>query len=291
MTGFLNLLKPPGMSSHDMISAARRILGVKRIGHAGTLDPAAAGVLPVAVGQAARLLEYLELADKSYRAEALFGAMTDSGDDTGAILARGEDGVPEEEQILAALASLTGEIEQMPPAHSAVKINGERAYDLVRRGEQVELPSRRVRIEAIRLVCRREHSIVIDVDCSKGTYIRSLIVTLGERLKVPATMGFLLRTRVGDFRLGDAMTLEELAARGGAGLLPPETMLSHMRRYDLRASRRKAFCNGLSTGVRDMEGEGDCCVFSEGAFLGIGRYSGKSGELTPVKVIQQEAGA
>ncbi len=291
MTGFLNLLKPPGMSSHDMISAARRALGVKRIGHAGTLDPAAAGVLPVAVGQAARLLEYLELADKSYRAEVLFGVATDSGDDTGNILARGEDSVPEKATLRETLASLTGEQEQTPPAHSAVKINGRRAYDLVRSGEKVNIPSRRVHIKDIRLVCKREHSIVIDVDCSKGTYIRSLIITLGERLGLLTTMGFLLRTRVGDFSIEEAMTLEELAARGEASLLPPETMLSHMNRYNIMASRRKAFCNGLATGVRDISEEGTYCVFSDGAFLGIGRYSGKSGELTPVKVIQQEAGA
>ena len=291
MTGFLNLLKPPGMSSHDMISAARRILGVKRIGHAGTLDPAAAGVLPVAVGQSARLLEYLELADKSYRAEILFGVTTDSGDDTGTILARGEDSTPEEAELRAALASLTGKIQQTPPAHSAVKINGRRAYDLVRSGEKVDIPSRRVHIKAMELVCRREHSALIDVDCSKGTYIRSLIESIGEGLGRCATMGFLLRTRVGDFRLAEAMTLEELAESGGAALLAPETMLGHMRRYELSPSRRRAFRNGLSTGVRTLSEEGDYCVFSEGAFLGIGRFTQASGEITPVKVIQQEAGA
>ena len=219
--GFLNILKPPGMSSHDVISVARRVLGIKKIGHAGTLDPGAAGVLPVAVGRAARLVEYLSDADKSYRAELTLGMATDSGDDMGQVIERCADfALPTAEQLETVLQSFVGEIVQVPPAYSAIKINGQRACDLARQNIAVEIPERRIRIHRIELLAQRENVLLLDVDCSKGTYIRTLCADIGTKLGIPATMSFLVRTRVGDFSLADACTLEELAARGYSAQQP-----------------------------------------------------------------------
>ena len=139
MDGFVNFLKPPGMTSHDAVGYVRRQLGEKKVGHAGTLDPGAAGVLPVAVGRATRLIEYLDSVEKAYRAELVFGFSTDSGDDSGSVVERADVfAIPARERLLEAFAAFTGTITQVPPAHSAIKINGRRACDLLREGKQVE---------------------------------------------------------------------------------------------------------------------------------------------------------
>lgn len=287
--GFLNILKPPGMSSHDVIGFVRRVLHVKRVGHAGTLDPAAAGVLPIAVGQSARLIEYLELADKTYRAEVKLGFATDSGDDTGEIIESMTDfAMPTADQIRAVLEKFTGRITQVPPAHSAIKINGRRACDLIREGKSVEIPSRTVTIHRLELLAQRADTILIDTDCSKGTYIRSLCTDIGAALGIPATMAFLVRRRVGDFQLADALTLEEFQEKGASALLDPSQFLSHLERYDLNPLREKAFGNGLSTGVRQHVPTSDTLkVYANDRFIGIGRFDRSNMEVVPVKVFRK----
>lgn len=291
MDGFLNILKPPGMSSHDVISAVRKVLHIKRVGHAGTLDPAAAGVLPIAAGQAARLIEYLELADKTYRAELTFGFATDSGDDTGNIIEEIPDfAMPTREAIDQVLRAFTGRIRQVPPAHSAIKINGRRACDLLRQGKEVEVPAREVTIHSLQLLAYEPERkrILIDVQCSKGTYIRSLCADIGTALNLPATMTFLVRSRVGDFALAEAQTLEELAVLKEKALLAPEAYLDHLPRYDLVPAREKAFCNGLGTGERRRVPQTDTLrVYSDGRFLGIGRYDRTRQEIVPAKVMNR----
>ena len=287
LSGFLNILKPPGMSSHDVVGYVRRVLHTKKVGHAGTLDPAAAGVLPVAVGTATRLIEYMEMADKTYRAEVRLGIATDSGDDTGKVLTCQTD-LPKFDlsTMENALARFQGKITQRPPAHSAIKINGRRACDLLRAGQTVEIPTREVMIHRLQLLRCTGDTMLIDVDCSKGTYIRSLCQDIGTALSVPATMAFLLRRRVGDFTAGQALTLEELAAQGAAALLPPDEFLSGMQRFDLNPKREKAFCNGLSSTVRNFTAETPSLrVYADGHFIGIGRYDAEKSELFPVKVI------
>ncbi|MBE6074695.1 MAG: tRNA pseudouridine(55) synthase TruB [Selenomonas ruminantium] len=288
MGGFLNVLKPPGMTSHDVIGFVRRVLHVKRVGHAGTLDPAAAGVLPVAVGASTRLIEYLELADKTYRAEVKLGLATDSGDDTGEIIESLPDfTLPDADAIEAALARFRGRITQVPPAHSAIKIGGRRACDLLREGKKVDMPSREVIIHRLELLACRKDTLLIDTDCSKGTYIRSLCADLGAALGIPATMSFLVRRRVGDFQLEDALTLEELRQKGASALLDPSAFLSHLERYDLNPLREKAFCNGLATGERQRIPQNDVLkVYASGKFLGIGRFDRSKMEVAPVKVIR-----
>lgn len=286
--GFLNVLKPPGMTSHDVIGFVRRVLHVKRVGHAGTLDPAAAGVLPVAVGASTRLIEYLELADKTYRAEVKLGLATDSGDDTGEIIESLPDfTLPDADAIEAALARFRGRITQVPPAHSAIKIGGRRACDLLREGKKVDMPSREVIIHRLELLACRKDTLLIDTDCSKGTYIRSLCADLGAALGIPATMSFLVRRRVGDFQLEEALTLEEFRQKGASALLDPSAFLSHLERYDLNPLREKAFCNGLATGERQRIPQNDVLkVYASGKFLGIGRFDRSKMEVAPVKVIR-----
>ncbi|BAL83320.1 putative tRNA pseudouridine synthase B [Selenomonas ruminantium subsp. lactilytica TAM6421] len=287
LSGFLNILKPPGMSSHDIVGYVRRVLHTKKVGHAGTLDPAATGVLPVAVGTATRLIEYLELTDKTYRAEIKLGIATDSGDDTGRILTSQTDWSDfDKSEIEAVLEKFTGKIRQTPPAHSAIKINGQRACDLLRAGKEVEVPSREITIYRLELLSYSHDMLLIDCDCSKGTYIRSLCQDIGEALGVPATMAFLLRRRVGDFSVENALTLEELAAKGAEALLPADEYLSGMQRFDLNPKREKAFGNGLSSTVRNFTAETEKLrVYADGHFIGIGRYDKDREEILPVKVI------
>lgn len=301
INGFINVLKPPGMTSHDIVGFIRYNLHMKQVGHAGTLDPGAAGVLPVAVGKATRLIEYLSDAGKSYRAEILLGYETDSGDDTGKVLNKDLDFImPDKETVLKALEEFKGEITQVPPAHSAIKINGHRACDLLRRGIEVEIPSRQVVIHKLELLgikddrnCGGTANILIDADCSKGTYIRSLCADIGAKLGIPATMSFLVRTRVGDFPLEKAYSIEEIKAEiekteneEYSFVNKAEDYLSHVRRYQLNPARQKAFCNGLSSNDYKFEGsEQALLVYSNNVFLGVGRYDSKNKSIVPVKIL------
>ncbi|MCL4517000.1 MAG: tRNA pseudouridine(55) synthase TruB [Firmicutes bacterium] len=246
LEGFLNLLKPPGMTSHDVVAYVRRLTGTKKVGHAGTLDPAAAGVLLVCLGQATKVAAFLTEQDKSYRGEMILGAATDSQDSSGQVIARREDFAISREEITAVLAEFAGELLQVPPMVSAVKHHGRRLYELARAGEVVERQPRRVTIHRLELVeivpgpgqpagepaedptgqtlgkpvedrYGPGARVIFDVSCSKGTYIRTLCHDLGDRLGCLAHLGFLVRTRTGSFELRESLTLEELTAAVKAG--------------------------------------------------------------------------
>jgi len=285
--GFLNLLKAPGMSSHDVVAHVRRVLQTKKVGHAGTLDPASAGVLPVALGKATRLIEYMAGADKAYRAELTFGVRTDSGDDTGRVIERCENfTMPDEAALREALAAFRGAIEQTPPMHSAIKIGGKRLYELARQGQSVERPRRRVVIHAISFLKCGGKTLLFDVTCSKGTYIRSLCMDIGARLHLPATMSFLVRTRVGSFSLSDAVTLEELQEMREKALLPPDAVVGHLQRVCLDKAQAASFCQGQRLCWPEAAAEAFVRVYDAAeAFVGIGRLSGA--ELMPVKVLRR----
>ncbi len=283
MDGFLNILKPPAMSSHDVVNFVRKVLRTKKVGHAGTLDPAAAGVLPLAVGRATRLLEYLALAKKSYRAEILLGKSTVSGDLLGEVTEEKDVVFPSEEDILKAISKFRGEIMQKPPIVSAIQVDGRRAYDLARKNKIGELPAREIEIFSIDLlkIYEEKNSFLIDTEVSKGAYIRSLAVDIGKELNSPAVLKFLLRTRVGNFKIEDAFTLEELRNLKENALLKPENYLEHLPRYELNPKRKKAFTSGLSTTEKSLQKE-LLAVYSDDEFLGIARY--KNSEIIPVKV-------
>ena len=281
--GFLNLNKPAGMTSHDAVNIVRKIFSTRKVGHAGTLDPAAQGVLPVAVGRATKFIEFLADSDKSYRAEILFGIATDSGDLDGDIIARAENfTLPPIDDLRAVAGSFVGEIEQRPPKFSAIKIHGRKAYDLARKNLDFDVPSRRVKIFRMELVALNETSATFDVDCGKGTYIRSLAVDLGAKLNLPATLKSLVRLRVGDFTLRDALTIDDAKKIGANCLLPIEFCLRHLPRFDLPEHRIRAFLNGLPTTLHAADAQA-LRIFAGGKFLGVGRI--ERGELRSSKII------
>ena len=182
-TGIINVLKPPGMTSHDVVAVIRKIYRQKRVGHAGTLDPAAAGVLPVFVGPATRLIEYTTDTRKSYRVELTFGYETDTGDDTGNVTAISDTcSLPSVGQITHILPEFIGDIEQVPPMHSAIKHHGTRLYELARQGISVERVSRTITIDDIRIIHASGPRLLFDVQgCSKGTYIRTLSAAISAK--------------------------------------------------------------------------------------------------------------
>lgn len=218
--GILLVDKPGGMTSHDVVSRARRALGTRKIGHAGTLDPLATGLLVLGVDSATRLLTYLVGLDKTYEATIRLGAATDSDDSDGEIVARADPSAlaaVDAEAVRAPISALTGRISQVPSTVSAIKIGGRRAYDLARAGEEVVLSSREVTVSRfeVRELRRTDDAVDLDVvvDCSSGTYIRALARDLGAALTVGGHLTALRRTRVGPFEIADAVDPDDIAAR------------------------------------------------------------------------------
>lgn len=262
MNGFLNILKPPGMTSAAVVSVVRRLTGEKRVGHAGTLDPEASGVLPVMIGKAARLFDYLVDKEKIYVAEVAFGAATDTQDATGTVIATG-DNYPTWAQIQAAADKLTGDIWQRPSMYSAIKQDGKPMYERARAGEVVEVPLRQVHVESIDLHGEApDHGALMTVRCGKGTYIRSICSDMGDLVGCPAHMRFLLRAKSGAFDLATAMTLEEITALAQAGtlqqhLLPLDMPIQHLPRVDAGAWIDKLVRNGVKLAVKACKGAKD----------------------------------
>ena len=278
--GFINFNKAAGMTSHDAVNFLRKIFQTKKIGHGGTLDPSAFGVLPIAVGRATKFLEYLTDCSKTYRAEILFGISTDSGDLDGKIISRLENfSMPTFDEIQTATKNFLGEIEQTPPKFSAIKINGQKAYNLARKNIDFEIPKRQVKIFRFEILKVEKNFVTAEIDCSKGTYIRSLAEDFGESLKIPATLKSLQRIRAGKFSLENSVTLDDLKISPEKFLLPVENYLT-FRKFFLPNHRVKAFLNGLPTDVR-AENE-IVKVFSDEKFLGVGKISG--GELRSEKI-------
>src|SRR5690242_727631 len=198
------------MTSHDVVARVRRLAGQKRVGHAGTLDPAATGVLPILLGQATRLAEYLSESGKAYRATIRFGIVTDSYDTEGQIVRESAVSLTRDD-IAAALPEFLGDQLQRPPLYSAIKHDGQRLYALARAGQTLDVPPRPIRIDALDIVDWTSPTLVLDVVCGKGTYIRSLAFDLGERLGPGAHLAALVRTRSGPFTLSTSITLDALA--------------------------------------------------------------------------------
>lgn len=250
LCGFLNVLKPPGMSSAAVVGRVRRLLGGEKVGHAGTLDPEAAGVLPLMVGKAARLFDYLQDKQKAYIAEVAFGMATDTQDAQGMAVATGT-GYPDEAAVLAAMPAFVGEGTQVPPMYSALKRDGVRLYDMARQGRALALEPRPVTVHALSLLGMTErHGALVAVRCAKGFYVRTLCHDLGTALGCPAHMRFLLRTQSGAFTLDTAKTLEELAEAAEGGwigtlLTPIDRPLSHLPMADVPARLESPFVNGV----------------------------------------------
>jgi tRNA pseudouridine55 synthase len=253
MEGLLVVDKPPGMTSHDVVSRVRRLAHTRRVGHAGTLDPMATGVLVLGVERGTRLLTYLVGGDKRYLATMRLGQSTITDDSEGEVTASvSADGVTED-AVRAAARAFVGEIAQVPSAVSAIKVGGVRSYARVRRGEEVALPARPVRItrldiHGVRFVHDGPTRLVdvdVDVACSSGTYVRAIARDLGAALGVGGHLTALRRTAVGDFTLDQAVTLEELAERGDAAAIPlAEAVQRFLTRRDADAAEARVLSHG-----------------------------------------------
>lgn len=285
MNGFLNILKPPGMTSAGVVAFVRRLTGEKRVGHAGTLDPDACGILPVMVGRATRLFDYLVDKEKTYVAVCAFGTSTDTQDAGGVIIEKGT-AYPALEQVKAAAASMIGDVWQTPGMYSAIKQNGKPMYELARKGETAEIPPRLVHIESIDIAGEEpDHGVLMTVCCGRGTYIRSICSDLGEKVGCPAHMRFLLRAQSGAFDLSTAHTLEELTEAAENGtledlLLPPDSALGHITAVYVPEWLEKAAANGMRLPVKKLRFEGEIAegaavrIYCGGTFRGMARREG-----------------
>lgn len=281
--GILNVLKPPGMTSHDVISFLRRTLNTKKIGHAGTLDPDAAGVLPVFVGRATRLLEYVAEDTKCYRVELRFGQKTDTGDDSGSVISTSDIFRPTAEQLKAALSHFTATIEQIPPMYSAVRYEGKKLYELARAGIEVERKPRSITIYKLELIHQGNETIVLDVECSKGTYIRTLVEDIAEYLGMCGTVSFLLRTKAGRFTISMAKTLEEIAEAPIEYLMPSELAAEHFPELILTENQAVRISQGVLTSVAGVADDKYRLKTMDGQFIGIG--TALNGKVKADKVI------
>ena len=284
MNGFINIHKPAGLSSAAVVGVMKRLTGEKRIGHAGTLDPEAAGVLPIMLGRATRLFDYLVDKEKEYEAVCAFGTATDTQDATGEVTARGED-YPDPTRILQEIPKLTGDIRQKPSMFSAIKVGGRPLYDLARRGESAEVPERTVHVERIEILGEEpEHAVRLRIACGRGTYIRSICDDLGKLCGCPAHMRSLIRTRSGFFTLDGALTLEEareLAEEGKLGkrLIPMDAPIQHLRRMDAPTGLARMVAAGAKLPLDRMSGEepeenGVTRIYLENAFWGMAERRG-----------------
>lgn len=292
MDGVINVHKPVGMTSSDVVIWVRKHLNTRKVGHTGTLDPEVNGVLPICVGRATRLAEYLTNQGKSYRAEITFGIVTDTQDAQGEILRSIQPEVKEDD-FIKVLPQFLGSIQQIPPMYSAVRHQGKRLYDLARQGIEVERVSRTINIQRLEPLSWQEGfypKAVFEVDCSKGTYVRTLCQDIGEALGCGAHMSKLVRLRSGPFRLEDSWTFEEISKaieEGKEDFLIPADRVLDLPRVNLTPERAQAFRHGLPTSQRSLLDQklpesGHVQVFMENEFIGIGKCNDQS--LYPYKV-------
>ena len=281
--GILNVLKPPGMTSHDVIGYLRRVLQTKKIGHTGTLDPDAAGVLPVFIGSATRLLEYSGEETKSYRVELRFGIKTDTADDSGNAIETSTVYRPSSKELETVLSKFTGSLMQIPPMYSAVRHDGKKLYQLARAGLTIEREPRPIAIYKLDIVYQEDDYLVLDVECSKGTFIRTLCEDIAAALGMCGTVSFLLRTRSGKFTVSEAKTLEEIAESPIEHILPVEFAVEHFPELKLIDKQALRISQGVVTSISGVtEGKYRLKTLA-GSFIGIG--TANNGMVKADKVI------
>lgn len=312
-SGIFNIDKPAGLTSHDVVARIRRLLRTSgesppdeysssrirvsriRVGHAGTLDPMATGVLPVVAGTATRLVEYLAGADKAYRATIVLGGTSTTYDREGEVTSRAGVSMPSLAELQAALVSFKGEIEQLPPMHSAVKTGGKKLYELARAGLEIERVPRRVTISRLDIEAYNPPTLQLFVECSKGTYIRSLAHDLGATLGTGAYLDALIRTRHGSFGLEGAISLEgvEAAFREGTWreiLSPPEFILQGWKRHAATPGEERDIRYGKPIGLpspADSERPMLVAETQAGELLAILYWRVEEGFWHPQKVFNQ----
>lgn len=281
MDGFINLNKPAGFTSHDCVAKVRRLLKLKRVGHAGTLDPAATGVLPIALGKATRLLQYLP-SDKAYQATIQLGVITTTDDLEGEILAKQPvSPTLNLETVTTALQQFQGTIQQIPPNYSAIQVQGKRLYDLARTGAEINVQPRTVEVYQIEILDWRSGEfpeLDVAIACGSGTYIRAIARDLGQALKTGGTLAKLLRTSSSGFDLTNSLTLEMLEAQIQAGTfqtIPAEFPLTHLPTINLPGSEAKRWCQGQRIAIENSTNLSSDSILrvqdDNRQFLGVGQ--------------------
>ena len=295
LNGVINVYKEKGYTSHDVLAKLRGILKQKKIGHTGTLDPEAEGVLPVCLGNATKLCDMLTEKRKEYIAEFLCGVVTDTQDMTGTVLSRSKTDLTEE-AVRTVIMSFLGESDQIPPMYSACKVNGRRLYELAREGKEVERKARRITIYELEILGMELPNVTIRVLCSKGTYIRTLCHDIGQKLGCGAAMQSLLRTRVERFTLADARRLDEIKEfwekdEIGRILLPVDAMFETLPAITVTPFFLTALQNGNPLYLRQIKGKSGWMdgeqtrVYDEaGKFYGIYAFLAMKGRFQPVKM-------
>ncbi len=281
MNGIVIIDKPAGWTSQDVTARLRRVFGTRRIGHGGTLDPMATGVLPVFVGRATRGVEFFEHAEKTYETELLLGVATDTEDTTGTVLFRREVSVTPE-QLTAVLERFRGEIMQIPPMYSALKVNGQKLCDLARKGRQVERQPRPVTIHELTLLSREGDTLRLRVRCSKGTYIRTLCADIGEALGCGGCMQALRRTQAGEYTIAEAVPLQQLleSPEPETYLRDVDTMFRGYPGVKLTANQEKRCRNGNAFSVT-LPGGTYRAYSQSGEFLMLAKVEG--GVMSTIK--------
>lgn len=261
--GIINVYKEQGFTSFDVVAKLRGIFGQKKIGHTGTLDPDAEGVLPVCLGKATKVCDLLTDRDKEYQAVLLLGVETDTLDTSGQILVTADTEHITESMVRDAISGFVGEIMQIPPMYSALKVNGQKLCDLARKGQTVERQPRKIKIYDITINKIEMPRVTMTVKCSKGTYIRTLCHDIGETLGCHGTLEHLLRTKAAGYKVEDALTLEELQFRKNEGMLsdiicPVEDVFSQYPVFQVKSEAEKLLYNGNGLYPEQLTKAGDC---------------------------------
>ena len=293
ISGILIVDKPSGMTSHDVVAIIRKGTGLRRIGHTGTLDPRASGVLVILIGPAVRLSEYLVSDRKGYEAMIRFGSVSDTYDGDGNVIQTGREAPEDEEEIIEAMAEFTGEIVQVPPAYSAIKIHGKKAYDLARKGQEVNLNARKVTIYSFDFIEYARPELTADINCSSGTYVRSIAHDLGQKLGCGAYLSGLRRTLSGNFSLRDAVPLATLQKAFEEGtwyqyLIPAAEALGDYEEIILDMDTEADILHGrripAEPGEHNAVGK---AVSEQGELIALLEFVPESGEWKPRKVFYQ----
>lgn len=286
MNGIINVFKPKDMTSHDVVNILRRITGIKRIGHTGTLDPMATGVLPICIGKATRVSEYLLNLDKEYIADLTLGSQTDTLDMEGEVINTSDKEVSRE-RITEVINTYVGDILQTPPMYSALKFKGKKLYELAREGKTVERPKRKIKIYSIDILNIDDNKkITFKVHCSRGTYIRSLCDDIGFDLGTFGYMSYLMRSKAGSFEIQDSYSLDYLknlnADEIRGILIPMDRSLGHMDSFQIEDKYYDRLINGVKIkleGQIDFKDDKEYRVYCKDLFIGIGRIVNIDSEL------------
>lgn len=273
MDGILIINKPKGYTSRDVVNIVKKTLNTPKVGHTGTLDPNATGVLPILLGKATKVSKYLIEHDKEYIAELKLGEKSSTGDPEGEIIEKCAIPTLNQEEISKVLSSFQGKQLQTPPIYSSIKINGKKAYEYARSGQKIEMPSREIEVYEINLISFENNNIIFKVHCSKGTYIRTLCEEIAQKLGTVGMMNNLCRTKVDEFEIKNAITLDELQTLDNLPLISIENTFKNLKSIYMDNKKTSLFLNGVK--LTYHEPDGVYKIYNNNIFLGLGVINNK----------------